>query len=204
MDIQINLNISSPDFWNACYDSDDIGWDLGGPTPIFVDWCNHLKLSKKICVPGSGNGYDALYFASKSHDVTAIDFAKSPINKLKKESKIHDIKITLMNNDIFSLPKELNNKFDYIVEYTCYCAIDPTMRTQYIDVMYDLLKKGGEFVGVFLPLNKNSSEGGPPFGVNLQDTINLFSKRFRLIESKVHPLSIKPRVENEQFVKFIK
>jgi len=199
-----NLDVSSPNFWNKCYQEDDIGWDLGKPTPIFVDWCDSLDSSKKICIPGSGNGYDPLYFASKGHNVTAIDFAESPIARLKKESKNKKIKINAIKKDIFDLSEEFYNQFDYIVEHTCYCAIDPAMRVKYIEVMYNLLKDGGEIVAVLLPLNKDSSEGGPPFGVNLNEALDMFSQKFSLIESIRHPLSIKPRFDNEQFVRFLK
>ena len=43
-----NLNISSHEFWDNCYEHDDTGCDLGGPTPIFVDWCNNLD-SSNVC-----------------------------------------------------------------------------------------------------------------------------------------------------------
>ena len=204
MNIEDNLDVSSSDFWNDCYDKNDTGWDLGGTTPIFVDWCNNLNTKRKICIPGSGNGYDALYFADMGHQVTTIDFAEEPIKKLKKQSKINNLNINIIQKDIFDLGQEFHNKFDYIVEYTCYCAIDPKMRNKYIDVMYNLLKAGGEFVGILFPLNKNLSEGGPPFGVNLNKTINQFSNKFKLIDSAIHPLSIEPRKGNEQFVRFIK
>jgi len=200
-----DINISSPGFWDECYDNNNIGWDLGAPTPIFVDWCNNLKQSsKKICFPGSGNGYDALYFASKGHSVTAIDFADSPIKRLQKESKNNSLNLEAIREDIFNLEEEFYNKFDYIIEYTCYCAIDPEMRMEYINIMHNLLKKGGEFVGRLFPLNKAVSEGGPPFNVNLNKTIDLFSMKFKLIESVPHSLSIQPRLGNEQFVRFIK
>ena len=78
------------------------------------------------------------------------------------------------------------------------------MRKKYIDVMYELLQKGGELIGILFPINKDSSEGGPPFGVNLEETINNFSNKFKLVESIEHPLSIDPRKGNEQFVRFIK
>ena len=204
MNIENNEDVSSSKFWDKCYSNDDTGWDLNGPTPIFIDWCNHLDIQKKICIPGSGNGYDALYFARKGHQVTAIDFAEKPIKRLRRESKDNNLSITTIQKDIFDLNNNLNNKFDYIIEYLCYCATDPKMRNKYIEVIYNLLKKGGEFVGIFAPINKNSSEGGPPFGVNLDKTINEFSKKFKLIESIDHPLSIKPRKGNEQFVRFIK
>ena len=199
-----DFNVSSSDFWEECYQENNIGWDLGAPTPIFMDWCDGLQTSKNICIPGSGNGYDPLYFASKGHDVTAIDFAQSPISRLIRESKNRGLDITALKKDIFNLEESLYNKFDYVVEYTCYCAISPSMRIKYIEVVHNLLKKGGELVAIFLPINKDLSEGGPPFGIDLEDTLELFDQKFSLIESIQHPLSIKPRFGNEQFVRLSK
>ena len=78
------------------------------------------------------------------------------------------------------------------------------MRTKYIDLMYDLLKPGGELIGIFLPLDKDLKDGGHPFGIELEQTINMFLKKFSLIESIKHPLSIKPRLDREQFIRFFK
>ena len=96
--------------------------------------------------------------------------------------------LNAIKEDFFNLGDRFHNKFDYIIEYTFYCAIDPRMRSKYINIIYDLPKEGGEFVGIFLPLDKDLCEGGPPFGVNLAQTIKLFSSRFKLIESDSHPL----------------
>ena len=199
-----NIDVSSNKFWDECYNNNDTGWDLDGTTPIFVDWCNNLNKRSKICIPGCGNGYDALYFAQKGHQVTAIDFAEKPIKALKKQSKTNNLNISIIQRDIFDLEEDFNNQFDYIVEYTCYCAIDFNMRNKYINIMYNLLKEKGEFVGILFPLNKDLCEGGPPFGVKLKETVEQFSVKFKLIESIAHHLSIKPRKENEQFVRFIK
>lgn len=197
-------NVSSAHFWEQCYQENNTGWDLGAPTPIFMNWCDNLELSSKICIPGAGNGYDPLYFASKGHDVTAIDFAESPISRLKKQSRDKKINLTALKNDIFNLEESLYDQFDYIVEYTCYCAIHPSMRMKYIEIMHRLLKKGGELVAILLPLNKDLSDGGPPFGIDLEETLDLFSHKFSIVESIEHPLSIEPRSENEQFVRFLK
>ena len=197
-------NVSSAHFWEQCYQENNTGWDLGAPTPIFMNWCDNLELLSKICIPGAGNGYDPVYFASKGHDVTAIDFAESPISRLKKQSKDKKINLTALKNDIFNLEESLYDQFDYIVEYTCYCAIHPSMRMKYIEIMHRLLKKGGELVAILLPLNKDLSDGGPPFGIDLEETLDLFSHKFSIVESIEHPLSIEPRSENEQFVRFLK
>jgi len=197
-------DVSLSDFWDDCYNTNNTGWDLGEPTPIFVNWCDQLKTKKNICVPGCGNGYDVLYFAQKGHKVTAIDFAQNPIQKIKKESRGNNLNIDILEKDIFDVSFNFRNEFDYIIEYTFYCAIDPKMRIKYVEKMYNALKPGGEFVGIFLPFNKGLSEGGPPFGVDLAEIMDIFLKKFKLLESAKHQLSIKPRSDKEMFIRFIK
>ena len=43
-----NSDVSSANFWNTCYSKNDTGWDLGRPTPIFIDWCNKLTLVSRL------------------------------------------------------------------------------------------------------------------------------------------------------------
>ena len=200
----LDKNVSKANFWNNCYASNNTGWDLGGVTPVFKHWCDNLDKKYKICVPGSGNGYDALYFAQKGHDVLAIDFASKPIQKIELEAKRLDIKINTLMSDFFSLDKTLNNQFDFIVEYTFFCAISPNRRNEYINTVSRLLSNSGMLVGLFFPINKDESEGGPPFAVKLDKIVSNFSKKFNLITNLKHSLSIPVRSDNEQYLEFIK
>ena len=193
-------NVSSSKFWDERYISNNTGWDIGNVTPVFKDWCDSLAKSSKIFVPGCGNGYDPLYFADQGHDVLAVDISEYPINQIKKEAKKQNITIKALKCNIFDLNKNLFNQFDYVVEYTCFCAISPKKRDNYIDTMNKLLKAKGEFIALLFPLNKKTDDEGPPFHVNLRKTLNQFSSKFDLIESFKHPLSIIPRQDNEIYV----
>lgn len=197
-------DISSPNFWNNCYIKNDIGWDLGSITPVFKDWCDKLNGEKSILVPGAGNGYDPLYFAKMGHNVTAVDFSDEAVANMKIKAKKNNIDIQIINQDIFKIPPELFFKFDYVIEYTCFCAIDPLRRLDYIKMMHNVLRDKGSLVGLFLPLLKNKIEGGPPFAINLDEVINQFSGYFNVVKSFKHPLSIEPRNNNEQFIHFQK
>ena len=73
-------------FWEDIYLEDDVGWDLNGVTPIFESLSNELILGK-VCVVGCGKGYDAIMFAEKGFEVTAVDFAPFAINAVKKLAK---------------------------------------------------------------------------------------------------------------------
>ena len=37
----------------------------------------------------------------------------------------------------------LNNYFDYVIEQTCFCAIDPKRREQYERLVYHILNSNG-------------------------------------------------------------
>jgi len=200
----MNNDISSSKFWDECYINNNTGWDIGSITPVFEDWCNKLQQKYSILVPGAGNGYDPLYFASKGHDVTAVDFSKEATNNIKAYAEKNQIDINIINEDIFKLDINLFNKFDYVIEYTCFCAIDRDRRLDYIKVMSDLLKKNGELIGLFLPVLKDKKDGGPPYSINIKKVISQFSDYFDVLKSIKHPLSIKPRLGNEQYIHFKK
>ena len=197
-------DVSSPKFWDSCYIDNNIGWDLGSVTPVFKDWCNKLENKYSIFVPGAGNGYDALYFASKGHNVTAVDFSKEATNQITSQAKKRKININILNADIFELNSDMFNQFDYVIEYTCFCAIDRKRRLDYIKKMSNLLKENGNLIGLFLPILKDIKDGGPPYSIDLDEVISQFSDYFKVVELKQHKLSIKPRFENERYIHFKK
>ena len=62
MDKEFDINKSQEG--EKLYIGGDTGWDLGEPTPVFVDIAKKLKPAK-ICILGCGHGYDAIMFSQK-------------------------------------------------------------------------------------------------------------------------------------------
>ena len=48
-----------------------------------------------------------------------------------------DAPVEILQHDIFTLPAQLDGSFDYMLEYTCYCAIDPKRRAEFADLATD-------------------------------------------------------------------
>ena len=160
---------SYPEYWEEFYVSGEMGWDLGGPTPVFKSWIESETSLLNICILGAGNGWDAIEFAKLGHRVTAVDFAKSAVKNMKILAHDNDVKIHIVHNDIFNIESKYFNTFDIVLEYTCFCAIDPTLRNDYIQLVHSLLQTRGRFVGLLFPTDKLPEEGGPPFAVNIDD-----------------------------------
>ena len=195
-----SINSSDSEYWEQAYQSGDIGWDLQRPTPVFNQWINSQEDQLSICILGAGNGWDAINFAQKGHDVTAVDFAISAIENMSKSARKLSVDLNLVYSDIFDIGKIYHNTFDIVLEYTCYCAINPDRRTEYVNIVDRILKPDGKFVALFFPLDKELNDGGPPFGVDFNSTINLFSRHFILVKNEIPNLSIEERKGREIFV----
>ena len=189
--------------WEKLYIGDDTGWDLGAPTPVFTDIAKDLRPGK-LCILGCGHGYDAIMFSEKGFNVTAVDFAPAPIKYINERARELSLDINTIEENIFTLTPKLNNHFEYIIEQTCFCAIDPKKRKTYHDLVYNLLKPGGLIIGLWFPIGKALSEGGPPFAVSEKEVKSLFNNRWDIKKDEFPNNSVEPRSGREKLIIFKK
>ena len=199
----MNNDINTSIFWNDKYLNREHAWDIGCVTPLFIEKEKTFKKKSNILVPGCGLGHDALYFAKKNHIVDALDFSEYAIKFILKTSKENKIKINPIKSDYFNFKNEHYLKYDYIIEYTFFCAIERSKRTLYAEKCYKLLKDGGVLKGIFLPLNKESSNN-PPYQVTMNDIKRTFSKLFNIIKIETNINSIPQRLGNEVYIEMVK
>jgi len=196
-------DVSAARKWEADYARKTDGWDLGGPTPVF----EHLLSSRQLIpgrmiVLGAGRGHDARLFARHSFDVTAVDFASQAVKEMHRLAD-PATPVEILQHDIFTLSDALNNSFDYVLEYTCFCAIDPKRRAEYADLVTRLLKPNGIYIDLAFPLD--GRKGGPPFAVTEAEIFDLFQKRgFKLLLREKPAESVSPRKQAEELFIFKK
>ena len=191
-------------FWNNKYINKTDRWDLGKITPFFIGLEKEIQRESNLLIPGCGRGYDALYFASKMHNVHAVDFSSFATNFLSTAALKNKINIKISTEDFFKLSKKYEKYYDYIIEYTFFCAIVPSMRRAYAEKCYSLLRDHGALLGLFLPLNDQKDVNIPPFQVTVDDIYTVFEDLFKIEIIKTNIKSIPPRKNNEIFVKLIK
>ena len=190
-------------FWEDIYLAGDTGWDLSGPTPIYKNLANELKIGS-LCIIGCGRGYDAIMFAKKGFQVTAVDFAPSAIQALKQMAVESEVEVNTLELDIFALLPSYQNSFDYVIEQTCFCAIHPSRRKEYEIMVQGILKPNGKLVGLWFPLDKHIDEGGPPYGTSVNEVKTIFNNGWETVKEEFSEHSIKPRKEREKLIIFKK
>ncbi len=188
------------EYWDERYRNRKMGWDIGEvsrPLKEFIDQLTSTDL--QILVPGAGNGYEVNYLYQKGfRHVYGLDISEVPfVNFMEAYPDFPEEQLLL--SDFFSLE---GMKFDLILEQTFFCALEPDLREKYAQKMQSLLRDDGILAGLFFdfPLQ----EGGPPYGGNREDYLNLFSRYFKIRKLERAYNSIPPRQGSELFFIFEK
>jgi len=170
----------NPTAWEQRYQDGTTHWDLGQPAPAFQTLlaAPDAPLAGSAIALGAGRGHDALYFAHQGFEVTAVDFAPSAIQALGDQAEAAHLPLRRLQRDIFDLVPKYAGQFTYVIEHTCLCAIDPSLRPAYVDLVAELLVPSGELLAVFFTHQRS---GGPPFGITPAAVRQLFEPQFDLL-----------------------
>lgn len=169
--------VSHPAFWEDLYRRRGDGWELGAPAPELVDFVETSPPpAGRVAVPGCGRGHDVRYLAGAGYRAIGFDFADDAVRDARALAARSGSAAVFEQRDLFTLERDYANAFDGVWEYTCFCAIDPARRAEYVRVVARILKPGGWFLACFYPLRPRG--GGPPFPVSRSEIRRLFEPRF--------------------------
>jgi hypothetical protein len=83
--------------------------------------------------------------------------------------------------------------FDWVVEHTCLCALDPSQRAAYAAAVRAALNQGGQYLAVFFREVSDYDGDGPPHPISREEIESLFGDSFEMIESFVPQVSYPSR-----------
>lgn len=168
--------VNQAEFWQQRYETESIGWDMGAVSPPLKAYIDQLPESAKdqaILVPGAGNAYEVGYLHEQGFtNVILVDFALAPIETFAKRYPDFPTK-HLICADFFTLSPE-QYQFDWVLEQTFFCAINPSRRDEYVQQMAALLKPQGKLIGLLFDTDFGREE--PPFGGTKEE----YQQRFQL------------------------
>jgi methyl halide transferase len=175
--------------WEAAYQRRETPWEKGRPHPALVDFLvENGPLEGEIFVPGCGSGHDVRALTTANNHVVGVDLAPFAIQKAKARRRIaHE---EYLRADLFDLLAAFDGQFDWIFEHTCFCAIDPERREEYVKTIVRLLKPSGRLLAIFF-INPDHDEDGPPYRVSRSELAEYFGNFFTVerewIPERTHP-----------------
>jgi thiopurine S-methyltransferase len=181
-------------YWNNRYKADETGWDIGYPSPSFIEYFKNIDRGSKILIPGCGKSYEgeALYQMGFKN-ITLLDFAETSKEFFLQRYPEFPTSQFIVG-DFFAL----QNKYDFILEQTFFCALLPQQRNNYLIKMKELLQPTGKLVGLLFDAALNSDH--PPFGGAKKDYETLFKNYFSNVSMLPCENSIPPRQGKELWI----
>jgi methyl halide transferase len=194
--------------WESRYRIGNTPWVKGAPAPPLLEWIQTRgALDGSVLVPGCGMGHDvrAIAAASPEAAVIGLDIAETALDQARRFPLAGNEKYWLA--DLFELPLELTNRFDWVFEHTCFCAIDPARRPDYVRVIKRALTAEGALLALFFldPWDPGEAPegGGPPFGSTREELDALFGRDFVLVE-ELRPQSAYPGREGREIIRLLR
>ena len=184
--------VNEPAFWQGLYDRREDGWELGQPTPPLADYLARTTPPRgRVAVLGCGRGHDCRLLAQAGYQVWGFDFTSQAIREAAALAKGEKLDIVFEQRDIFDLAADYRGFFDGVWEYTCFCAIDPTRRGEYVRLVREILKPDGWLLACFYPLRDGTD--GPPFPTSEAELRRLFAPHFTFVEADEPRASVEKR-----------
>jgi SAM-dependent methyltransferase len=169
--------------WQMRWANGQTGWDQGQPHPELAailsqaSLVGNLQLGAKIFSAGCGRAHNEAFIASQGYHVLAIDAIEKAITEARHLYGDRN-NLVLKIADAFDVPADELEQYDAVFDRAMLCAIQPHLRSQYIETCYQRLRPGGLFVGLlFREVHKPE---GPPFAVDELEAYKLLGDKFHL------------------------
>ena len=156
-------------------DPDAVPWARLQPNRLFLSWAQKERLKGNglsALVVGCGLGDDAEELQRRGFAVTAFDISETAIRWCKR--RFPESKVDYATADLFNLPEDWNNTFDFVFEAHTLQAISEDVRPQAMEDIAKTVKPGGRLFVSCFGRNKETPAGDVPPWLLLKNELDHF------------------------------
>ena len=172
----------APVDWQKAWREGRTPWDAGGSPPALRSLLTrNLVPSGRILVPGCGAGYDLATLAREDREIIGVDLSEDARDAFVRSHRALPGRVVYEVVDFFAY--DPGEPFDFVWDYTFFCALDPEERPRWADAMARMLNSSGTLATLLFPFEDPLSDReGPPWPVNAGLVADLLDETFEAIE----------------------
>jgi SAM-dependent methyltransferase len=158
-------------------------WDAGKSPPALRSLvARDLVPAGRVFVPGCGSGYDLATLAREDREVVGLDLSELARASFERTRSALPGTVRYEVGDFFTFDD--GRPFDFVWDYTFFCALDPSQRDAWATVMKRLLLPGATLATLIFPYEEPISDReGPPWPINTGLVRRTLGDAFELLEA---------------------
>ncbi|HEY4760970.1 MAG TPA: class I SAM-dependent methyltransferase [Thermoguttaceae bacterium] len=148
--------------WDRMYRQGTPAWDAGIPHAELLRVLDEYAFPKAgtVLEIGCGTGSDAICFAKRRFEVTAVDCSPIALERARLRAENQNALLRFVLEDIFDFARTLG-QFDVIYDAGFYHYIRLTRLEEYLDVLWRVTRPGSWYFCLAGSAGERA-EGGPP------------------------------------------
>jgi ubiquinone/menaquinone biosynthesis C-methylase UbiE len=172
--------------WDDVYQEvplNELGWELGKPRPILIEYLKKGFISKgKALDLCCGAGTNTLCISQSGFDTTAMDISKTALRIAERKVRQAKAAINFLEGSFVNLPFDVEN-FDFVFDMGCFHHVEVEDRTKFISGLHRVLKCNGVYMLTCFSHRNGSSWNH----FTRQQIVELFSDFFELGKFRHYP-----------------
>ena len=171
----------------------ELGWELGKPRPILIEYIEKGMISKgKALDLCCGAGTNTIYLYQNGFDTFAMDVSKTALGIAKRKVCQAKAVINFLEGSFVNLPFNVEN-FDFVFDMGCFHHVKVEDHTAFISGLHRVLKSNGVYMLTCFSYRNGS--GWNYF--TRQQLVDLFSDFFELGKFRHYP-----SLEGDRVIRF--
>lgn len=182
------------EYWLQKWQSEEIGFNQLQPNKLMQRYFSsmNLKVGCRVFVPLCGQSVDMIWLMEQGYQVVGVEFSEIACRTFFEENKIA-VKLTKITNfvsyqsdaisifcgDLFKLDRKILGKIDAIYDRAALIALPKEVRKTYSKYLVELTPLAAVMFLITTVYDQNEMQG-PPFSVNEDEVIALYSARFEI------------------------
>ncbi len=120
-------------------------WDIAGPQPVFVGLEEAGQIQGSVLDAGCGTGENALYLASRGHEVWGLDFVPVAIERANVKAKERGLGVHFQVGNALKLD-QLGRGFDAVIDCGLFHTFTDEERPMYVSGLATVVRPGGSVI----------------------------------------------------------
>ena len=169
-------------------------WDIGRPQQALLDVAD--RITGSVLDAGCGTGDNALFFASRGHKVTGIDFLEEPIRRARRKATERGLTATFLVMDALAL-KDLPEVFDSVIDSGLFHVFSDEDRRRYVGGLASVLRPGGRLFLLCFSDEEPGTQG--PRRVSKQELHDAFAQGWAVESVEPARYEVRPDLKDVTF-----